>query len=901
MVVHDRVVQVTGREREHSVLRDAFADATTMVLVAGAAGMGKTRLVRDFTAGLGDDVRVVAGTCTELPYGGFVTALRRLVRAVGAGRRGLAQLLPELGGEPDGPETELARARLFEDVLLLIEGAAAQRPLVMVLEDLHRADESTGELLAFLAENLSGRGLLLIGTYRPDEVNAAHPLRSAVRDVRHIRLAGLDREAVRRQIGALTGGEPDPAMVERIFQRSHGNPLFVEALLATADAPPGSLGELLLADVERLPEQGQRMVRAAAVAGSTVGHALLAATVGMDDLTFEDAVRPLVRRRFFDVVEDGYAFRHDLIREAVYDSLLPGERTRLHRRFADAITADPRLLARERTPAALARHWHAAGENARAAEAAWHAAESARRAYAYGEEHRMLTRVLRLWEDLPDRLRTDRVRVMELAAKAALNAGEVAAGIATATAGIEQFGRLASLLVIRAELSDRGGDDPLPDLRAALQAEPEPPVRAKVLAALATAERNQQRLDQARTHAEQALAAGRQVGDPQVEAEALITLAALAAQDGDQPAATSFFAQAAEAVGAHDTRLVVAVTASDALETLGEHAKAAEVARAGMALAQELGLARTRGTLLVPNLTQSLLSLGEWDEASQLNRDALALSPPPLYRAYVQINQATIDLRRGQLDAAAAAAAQARATMCGRPRGEESCLEPDLLDCRLAQARHDVPAIAAIVEHVVQDHDLAVSPRYGWPLLLAGVQALGVGELHTELASATGPLQQAYKSTVAAHLTGDFVAAIAAWRMLRQPYALAETLFHAAQAALASRKRAAARDHLTEAAALATTLGAEPLSTDIDQLAKRARLVVGDPGQDRHPAGLTARELEVLRLVAAGFSNRQIAEHLFISAKTAGVHVSNILGKLAVTSRLEAAAWAHRGRLFDSE
>ncbi|GLY79748.1 helix-turn-helix transcriptional regulator [Actinoallomurus iriomotensis] len=924
---------LVGRERERTALLTAYGDAgreATVVLVAGEAGMGKTRLVREFTSGLGASARTVAGGCTDLgadgpPFGPFVTALRRLVRAVGAdllpgrGRRGLARLLPELGEDEGDPDRDLGRARLFEEILLLLEGGATDRPLVVTLEDLHWADRSTGELLTFLAQNLSAPGLLLVGTYRPDEITATHPLRPLVtrdENVRQIMLTGLDRDAVTQQVAALLGHPPGEPQVDRIFRRSEGNPLFVEALVDAGDAPAESLRELLRTDVERLPEPSRRIVHAAAVAASPVHHGLLAVLTGMADLEFEDALRPLVRRRFLDVVEGGYAFRRDLIREAVYEGLLPGERVRLHRRCAEAISADPRLVPADRGPVEIAAHWYAAGEDAHAAEAAWQAAESAGRTYAYAERHRMLDRVLRLWDRLPDRIGVDRLTVMEMTAEACLNAGELAAGIAVATAALDESPdpeRAAVLLEMRAAMRDRNGQDPLPDL---LEAAGSPAVRGRVLAELAVAQRNQRLLAPARASAEEALEIGRRTHDGVVQAKALVTLAALAAANADLPTANDLFAQAAEAASdAHDTRLLVAITESDALETLGEHARAAEVARQGMTLADRLGLTRTRGTLLAPNLSESLLSLGRWPEASQVNRDALSLTPPPLYRAYLQIIQATVDLRRGATDQAAAAAEQSRTVMRGNNRGEESCLEPDLLDCRLAQVKQDVGAMAAVIGHVLDDHDLLVSPRYGWPLLLTAARSLNghrqasglIQQLVTwsKKLTVTGRLQQAHRVTFDAEMSSDvdaWLPAITAWRDLEQPYALAETLLRAGRAALSARDRDRAIALLTEALSIATELGAGPLRTEIESLTQRSRIPVDTTASPaRSETGLTKRELEVLELLTAGLSNRQIGERLFISAKTAGVHVSNILTKLGVTTRLEAVAWAHRTHLFDQE
>jgi DNA-binding NarL/FixJ family response regulator len=222
--------------------------------------------------------------------------------------------------------------------------------------------------------------------------------------------------------------------------------------------------------------------------------------------------------------------------------------------------------------------------------------------------------------------------------------------------------------------------------------------------------------------------------------------------------------------------------------------------------------------------------------------------------------------------------------------------------------------VAAILAHVLTDHDLPRSPRYGWPLLVTGALSLnghhGTGALLARMGACAdtlpvaGRLQRTHRLTFLAAARRDdadaWAVAAAAWRDLGQPYALAETLVHAARSALAAQQRSAAAELVMEAASIAERLGAVPLQGEVRQLATRARITTDRIRRER-PAGLTAREMEVLGLLAAGLSNRQIGEHLFISAKTAGVHVSNILAKLTVTTRLEAAAWAHRNQLFAVE
>jgi len=248
-------------------------------------------------------------------------------------------------------------------------------------------------------------------------------------------------------------------------------------------------------------------------------------------------------------------------------------------------------------------------------------------------------------------------------------------------------------------------------------------------------------------------------------------------------------------------------------------------------------------------------------------------------------------------------------------------------ELRLAQQRPD-DALSAVGD-ALDRHDMRPSPRYAWPLLVVGARACAAAAREgalTETATALrdrlraeageltaeGIAQRAHRLTFAAEAgraddgSAAWDQAAQAWEAAGQPYPLAMALLRSAEKALGGGDRDGGAVRLRRAAALAQRLGARPLSDDIALLARRARIPLSPDGDGDTPApepdrlGLTAREFEVLRLVAAGRSNREIAGELFISAKTASVHVSNILAKLGVTSRGEAAAAAHRLRLFDS-
>jgi ATP/maltotriose-dependent transcriptional regulator MalT len=997
---------LVGRSGQLSVLDTALTEACgghpSAVLVGGEAGVGKSRLVSEFAErARGKGARVLAGGCLELgvdglPFAPFTSMLRDLARDLGADgiaallpggtTRELARLLPEFG-EPAGTgDAGEARARLFEQVLVLLEQLADVSPVVMVIEDAHWADRSTRDLLAFLIRNQRALdGLLIVVIYRSDELHRSHPLRQMLAEldridwVTRMELGRLSRPDTGELVAGLLGREPGEEVLETVYRRTEGNPLFVEALLSEGELGSGlpeSLRDLLVAGVRRLPEDTQELVRVASAAGERVGHALLAAVTGLDNAGLARGLRPAVSANVLLTDSDGFMFRHALIREAMHDELLPGEGSQLHSRFAEVISSDPALVPPGRAAAEQAHHWYSAHDTTWALISAWQAAEESGRALAYAEQLAMLSRVLELWEQVPGaegRIETSKVAVLEAAVGAAELAGEFDRGIILAKAALREIDvatqpvRAALLLETRGHLKKQLGREDYPDdLREAARlvpADPPSPARARVLEALAhDIHHRPGGWDDAefRAHAEEAVAVARQTGDTATEAAALITLACAKPLTGDVESVRSLLAEAralAMKANAYRPLLRAAITESDLLEGIGQHELAATVARAGITEARQYGLARTSGAVLAINLAEPLVSLGRWDEAGEVIERALQLLPPPLSRSSLWRLSGDMALARGDLDAAAEAVASITAVLDRtRFKGEHQLplarLETEL---RLAQGR---PAAAlTVIEDALDRFDLLRSPRYAWPLLTAGARACApaatardqalttrAAELRERLRIAAGKLtvegqaQRGHQLTFAAELMSAAGSAAGAgpgqaptsgggqaawddaaqaWEAVSQPYPLAASLLRAAEVALSTGDRDAAGRWLRRARLLAEDLGARPLSGEITQLARRGRIsltreVEATAGQaaagmaalapvpGEPPLGLTAREYEVLRLVAAGHSNREIASELFISAKTASVHVSNILGKLGLTSRGEAAATAHRLGLFAS-
>jgi hypothetical protein len=248
--------------------------------------VGKSRLL-EAAFGPTTDARVLTGGCVELggeglPFVPLVEALRALVRTtpadqlgrlLGPARAGFGRLLPELGAADPAPDFTSGTAQLFELVLGVLGRIGEERPLVLVFEDLHWADRSTLELAAFLVRQLQGIRVLLVLTYRSDEVDRSSPLRpllsgwERLRGVERLQLEPLTRAEVAAQAGAILGRRPDGDLVGLVFERSEGNPFFVEELLR----------DVLLARTERLSAPAHRLLQIAAVAGRGVPEPLLAA------------------------------------------------------------------------------------------------------------------------------------------------------------------------------------------------------------------------------------------------------------------------------------------------------------------------------------------------------------------------------------------------------------------------------------------------------------------------------------------------------------------------------------------------------------------------------------------------------------------------------------------------
>jgi DNA-binding CsgD family transcriptional regulator len=694
----------------------------------------------------------------------------------------------------------------------------------------------------------------------------------------------------------------------------------------------------------------------------------------MDYAALTGALRPAVARHLLASDEDGYLITHQLYCEAALADVLAGERAAAHRRYAEAIEADPGACPPGTAAARLANHWHGARDYDRALLAAWRAACDAGAAAAYPLRLRMLEHVLSLWDrvdDAPAKTGTDLAGLLELAADAARWAGEPPRALTYSqrAMSIEDADRdpdrHAALLRRRAAASRdllSPGAGEMASLRAALHLASRPTTeRARVLAQLGWALRRADEHTEAGQRARELARLAGQLADPALQAEAALLLAAVGAHRGaDTIAGVRAALDKAASLGAAQLELWAYLTAGHVLADFGSHELAITWGREGLARACQLGLGRQMAAPIAGNLAESLTCAGRWDEALEVLAEILSLDLPPLGRVHALLASGQIAVLRGDTEAASRALAEVRSLPAGLHAESHYALplaglaiDVPLASGKLAAALHAAAGLPA--------QSGEGNPWLQWALLTTAMRACadaaeagltGAPPAMPDHAAlrrslrrgAAGlarrnPRHDAYALTFAAeaaragghHDPAAWDAASAAWDSLTEPYPAAYCLLHAARALLADatatgmpagppglspgsaplgaarRGRPPRRDdaagRLRRAAELAGPLGARPLLARVSRVARQARVDLplaaqAVPGPSRF--GLTDRELEVLRLVTAGRNNRDIAAELFISPKTASVHVSNILAKLRVSSRVAAAAVAHREHLFDA-
>jgi DNA-binding CsgD family transcriptional regulator/tetratricopeptide (TPR) repeat protein len=991
-------------DRLEQLLASAGQGAAAGVLLGGDAGVGKTRLGAELVArAVGQGAVAVVGRCVDLGAGGlpylpFTEALgalaadpaaRETVRRVAADRPALRRLTG-LVETAAGSDDALHRLPLYDAVAAVLrtvgEGVA---PVLLVLEDLHWADASTRDLLRFLLARLSDDHLLMVATYRTDEMHRRHPLRALLAEL--VRLPRVERMALnpfddaelRAYLHSLHGGEVAESVVRDIRMRSEGNAFYAEELLVAAADPddgfaagsdraaggaarlPGGLADVLLSRLERLPEAVQHIARVASVAGRRVPDALLRAACERPADEVEQALREAVAHQV--LVSDGvdrFAFRHALVQEAVYADLLPGERVRLHARYAALLAAD----AGAGNSADLARHCLEAHDSPGALAAWIRAAEEAGRRLAPAEALAHFEQALQLWPVVAEADRPTGWTLVALgsaAAAAASQAGDFRRAIALArdaTQAAVADGdreleadtryRLAHYLYS----ADRD-DEALDEVARVYQVlEGSPPVPARVWAATVEARViggwgqdwtvRRDHMLRNRSMVERALAEARELDLVGAEADLLVSMAVTDGIISGPEAAAERLAEARR-LGMQAQDPAIALRARYHLATnqldVGDLASAVASFREALAYAERVGLSSSLfGVEARVLYAQTLVTAGDWDAAVlAVTRDRPRL---PAREALFLVHPVL-------------------PVFTARDPEQSLAKIEELLDCDpdYPLPRHmlsgpkadalawlgDTGAALAVIRSTLKQYQDA-----GTPMMIGGLQlcALGLAALADGVEAAPrstgrpndrqaladgqqllshareigqhgptrlremGPEGRSWllrAEAEAARLRGepDVPAWRAAWEAFgygsvyeraRSGRRLAEALL--AEASLADGPRPSVRAEavglLRSARETAVRLGARPLRDAVDATGRRHRL---DVGAGMPSSGvLTAREQEVMRLVADGLTNKAIGARLFISEKTASVHVSNVLAKLGASGRAEAVAVAHRRGLLEA-
>ena len=985
-------------------VREAASGRPALVLLGGDSGVGKTRLVGELeqrltataapahAAGDGDGAGEAGETAHtlflrgdgvqqtdgELPYAPLLGALRPLLRArhpalaalTPGSRAQLATILPGLEHE-SAPYRERSdpggQLRLFEALLELIDVLGESATLVLALEDMHWADRSTRAFVAFLARSLRRERICLLLTYRADELHRRHPLRPLLAELerleraRRIELEPFDRDELGEALADILGAAPAAELLERLYVRSEGNPLYTEELLAAGldgrGAAPQSLRDAFLVRIERLSEDAQRVARTVAV-GRALDEPTLAAVSGLEREPLQAALRETVAEQVLEAqADERFGFRHALLREALYDDLLPGERGELHialaRRFEDdCYDADDREL--ERTTA-VAGHYAAAGDQPAALRTTVEAAQAAEGVRAYGEAADLIDRAMELWPRVADAEAVTGIDHVELLARAAAahqfaddrNRSEMLLKHALRELGEDgdraRYARLLARLsrtlwsLNRGEEAVRRGEEAL----AMLPSEDPAGVRPLLLAWLARMGFLRGRFRQAAADGETALQAAVAAGDRRAENEVLNTLgmANMVLHEVDRGEEHLRRAIAlGEETGDADGMAVAYGNLADMLALVGRTDDALVTVHEGIAHVRRHQFYRQDWMTLT--LSELSYEAGDWEGA----RENLSPSPSRLVGTLFmvrQLREAELALGVGDEDIAACclesviepAAVSAEPQwigLFGALRGELAARRRDLDGARAAVqdaldrmelCTDDVMRIARVSAVAVQvEADRAQRARdLGEPAERR--DALARARIHLDRLSAAadegGPVEAARLAAGRAELarargrTGvrEWAQAAEAWEAIKRPYPAATAHWRQAEALVAAGRRADAGEAAAGALEVANRLGSRWLAAEIRGLAERARLTLAGeseagsdtdgadgaaPAAPADPFGLTPRERQVLTLLAEGATNRQIGAALYMAEKTASVHVSRILAKLGVQGRTQAAAVAHR-------
>jgi DNA-binding NarL/FixJ family response regulator len=988
-----------GRGAELAALDEALEAAaggrTTTVLISGDPGVGKTRLLETWNPRARErGARIAVGSCLDLgetgpAYTAVVEALRDVMRGldpgeeealVGADRSVLARIVPELGRPSDIDATgaqaaTFAQTRLFDRLVDVLQRAATNAPLVLELEDIHWADQSSQAFLLYLVEMAREANLLLIGTYRPEVAETDRAFGTTLGQLLRrpsvvtLPVYPFDEEELREQLTGILGAPPSNSLLAAIHARSEGNALFAEELAAARDPSldlPGSVGAATAFKVSFLSPHARSVLRVASVVGREAGYDVVREVTSLSDAELAGALRECVQARLLEPVHVGesYRFRHALIQEAIYQETLPGERRQLHSAVAHALADDPDVPPEDPDLAPrLAQHWYEARDFHRAFLASSAAAVAAERQSAFAEAATHFERMLELWDSSAGSSGQSRAAVRERAAWNAFLAGDIYRSATHGRKALDELGDAPDdslrirILDRLAWTLGRLGQDAFPYMRTLAAMNPDgrsPTDRIFILTHRSKILAEEGALDEAFAIARPLVEEARTEGDLVLYADTASNLVDLMVRRYDLDAALETLKPVrAAAVEAGDDFAVaeIDVEICDVLEGGQRHEELLVAAETAIESAGRAGLGRWTRPALRYNLALSHQKLGHLRASLDQVDFALADAPSGRVLALLELVAALASTSMGEYqDAAAHLEASRIPNATPEEELQRGWLATGRAQLALAERRlEDVERIVMATAPLVVELNKAYDAMSETAWLLAEVGLSAAAE-RMEIATAADDVEtqnrtraavpvmtgwvehmrrerdsagiapqdwsDSYEALIAGH-----VARIegrddpALWKAAADrftPMAIEglTARYQQAEAMLATRApRDEVRGVMAVGYAAAIEAGARPLARRFEELARRARIELAPPpSADSAPVeapledgrvsageaalrarGLSAREIEVLTLVASGYSNADIAERLFISTKTASVHVSHILDKLGVSTRTEAA------------